>query len=628
MYYKTQVLQPSTHFFFVSFQHYRPLVSTVVRMYPSSTIHFRSAWNARDDDDLSTLSGSTATTLFRSQMRQQQQQHVELDQSNSKHIQNRLSNYLVLKREKRSFLNNNNVKKPVDDNDDVEIPFDEVTQNNYQNHESREKDRTDQEDDNSGEDEFCKQWEVQADGNLEPVMAGLPFLPVRQNKFEKSSKSAFVSPKDVRTKSIGVGGSSANARRDRRNRLERIRKRQGGKLVANSTRLSNSSIETSSCCPTRTSIDSPKQDFQCHEMSVPSISGIRVSTPTEKTENTKESKRSFDLVDEKEDFEKNLSMLKLKLNAAKTALGTQSEILSEVSKTCNSEHSNGINMENIADRTTQLKKSLPSLSSHPSPISVKKKESVTNFSHAVSASKQLSTSPGSSFTNSTRTTECTSTASPAKNEDYIDMIKDCTQKLNLNFPSPDSPCNEIERTCRQRLSFDDLLSPPGLRRRRDFSLMGDTLNQNGHADTEQDELASEGNMSLSLNNDIPQIKMTSDNKKCCRETEDITKTVSNEHHKVTLTIEMSGDSLHTLQALIKSLEQDVDKYRRKNESISVVTTSDCDLNSLKSDRSTCAKTSEAKDISNQSNRSMRILEASSESIVKEIRTAIQDATLS
>lgn len=612
-------------------------------MYPSNTILFKSAWNPKDDDDLSTLSGSTATTLFRSQWKQKH----KLDNS-SKGGRKSLNAYLAQKR--RDEIKDcrkvaQRESRPFDEVEDIDadmhnVPFDEVGRakkcidrvNNQDSNDMESINGNNYDDDdesirsnsNNSVESNCKHWEIQDDGNLEPIMS--QETPPRQNRFEKSRQSAFVpTRKQPLMTNVSKGN---NARLGRRTRLEKIKQRQGGRLIGTSSRYLNKAKtepkmksnpnDSNSSTPANKQSQSVSNTDACPQN--PSFSENNITSTKEPMTN------SANIDSERRDFDKNLFKLKLKLDAAKSVLGTHSEILSEVSETCKNETLSERGRQNISERTRRLQNSLPPVPSQSSSPSCRSLKTLPNLNSFQTPPKPTPASPGSYFTNSTLTTACTSRTSPSKNTDYIYMT-DSVQRLQCPSPkTPDAP------TPKKVFGSGELFSPPGLKRR--LPSVDNILDDTDEEDEnnlpfsmllhDEDEISCPQTSSVFQEdtNSFESDMIVASNDKASNDKND------KKNHKVKLTVELSGNSLEALEQLIERMSHDMKKYHNDDDSILISTTCDHDFEETEGRIFGQGLSAGTIGRSNYqtSRRPIRLLDASSESIMEEIRTALHEAS--
>ncbi len=610
-------------------------------MYPSRTVHFTSAWNPKadrydHDDDLSSLSSSTTSTMIRSKSFSHQQPLKKL-RVNAKRVGRKSLNTYM---NDDSVANYYDAKRIVQTRRDLrpfdaveaqgrvlvdDVPFDEtVTQakisvdrvsmqvsNDHGMNTTKVGNGSDDDgnDDDSSAGSYCNyQWEIQADGNVEPVMSpNPPPPPPRRNRFEKSRQSAFDSTRRTTCKTISsdhgenTDASTHTSRIYRRNRLEKMKQRQGGKLISTSRYLNKptqpnakSSSNTNVSGSTSGTIPTKKQPISEPD-SKPPHEDATTSSTTSDNNNNNMTGADLDDNDNKEDFESNLSKLKLKLDAAKSLLGTQSDILGEVSRKYKTDTLSERGRQRIMNKTRFLQRSLPPLASQVSPTCNSVKTVPKNLNSFQSLPSKAIPSPGSSFTNSTGTTECTtSTTSSSKNSGYV-MITESIQlppspKTNLPY---EHHGEGVLSPKQQGLSYDEQLSsPPGLvRRRRTFPPVDGMVDRSrGSRSEDKDKLP----FVTMCSYDEDEITITGRRPQTTSLLEEISERIfepesdseSNEGvhcpkaHKVKLTVEVSGDSLEVLQQIIGKIEHDIYKYHHVEESINIATTCDHDFKSV------------------------------------------------
>jgi len=346
-------------------------------MYPNKTILIKNRANNGnqnddddDDDDLSTLSGSTCpvTSPFRSPSSKQRSfQYRSMNK-------NKLHAYIATPKHNRR----NSIK--MRQNDDIPhknnvTPFDEVPASIKVNDDNDDVDVdavSDRLEDSISETTPHCDWEIQANGIVEPTLTLPEKNSINENtKFEKSKQSAFSKP--IISRSPFVSSVSNCARQTRLERLKRTH--EAGKVAFNSSTENNR----------------PENQFsrigQSH----------KIVNEEKKRNEEDETTRSCS-----SELDQSLSRLERKLISAQSLLSLQRKVFEEdrarlVSpKTISKPMSN----DDLDSNHEISEKSLLSPS-----ISQGSFGTVTKIA-------QAPPSPGSSISGGTKTTVCTSTATP------------------------------------------------------------------------------------------------------------------------------------------------------------------------------------------------------------------------
>lgn len=546
-------------------------------MYRNRTIVLKKESSPKfEEDDLSTLSGGSVDNVKRPLVQQIQTKTRTKDKLHS-YLSSRGNNDVTTNQRRKNGAESRIANVPFDEELMMaEMAVDETNSDS---------------DGDSVNTPVFETWQVQEDGNLELHVA--PRRP--RNKFERSEKSAFLSTFSQTTRSenkIDVsknGNAETNSKSNekKQTRLERLRKRHG--------RLHS-----------KKALTSQNKSHQCED------------TPDKKDQGEK-AETNFEL--EKGKVQQNISRLQLKLQEAMSINQSHRLLLDEITNP----DSDG--MKSLGSNNTHRDKKIDENKivqlAPPSPSNSNSGAQIIHTYQSLSK-KIHPKSPGSSFSVDTRTTECTSSTSPLTNKNGYTPLNTTVlkERFHKNFGTPKSKeketqifsSPEIFGNYVERLDFDELTSPPKMRRRADISLLTET---------------SESCCSTTLQREEKKSQVTSLSPLSNRE--DASNEIS---HKINLSIELSGSSMLALQNIVNKIKKDLGQYELNYDTLSITTKCSSIANEVqhtkneRNDNATNENTNQLKTYKEaarkQETKPSQILSMSTVSFLQNFRQAVSD----
>lgn len=505
-------------------------------MYPSKSILVKQGWKTHlnddeEEDDLSTLSGSPTNVSKRLQG----------------NLKNRLKPFSMSECKNLGVLQSKSVTESGHS-----VPFDEVpmsvdrdcvqSKNDDNNDDCEDEDENvnyeDDGDDDDDDEGILGTWEVQPDGTLELVQSR------PKNKFEKSKKSAFVPTAtnedntsiDNTSVVSGLSAVSKSNEIKRQTKLERLRKRKGGRLLS------------------KTSMGKKIEKYAEYMDRQKSI----------KKESESENTGDSDII------EQSMTQLQITLQEATSVIESNKKLIDEIT---NPESNKMVHLKTVDSTSDALHPMTPIPSEDANEGCKNTKPLIENKNHPKS--------PQSSFSSGTRTTEGTSTTT-AQTTNFNGYAPLDTKRLKQRFHNkstidnptlnasefsriPQSPGDDL-LNFEKKPSFDNLNSPPHLRRRQNFPLLTEVSSGT------MPEIEEFPHRSKNMTLEAEELNAGQKASKSSRDS------MSNPlAHTINVSIALSCDSMSKLEKILDGIKTDLAKYEDNNTSLLLTTSSNSDL---------------------------------------------------